>query len=177
KFLDSSGSKTDNSPPLWALHKKWMMSGSPAVAAVYDRRQYSNLRDRRRSFLEAARYRACASRTAATVAILDFLCKAVRRGVSSLPPSHKVRRVALRKMFGILGRETDLLKPLDPIFMHRIVQLANGADACRQSVGPQAARSQHNQRLFHERIHASHFSQRRSPLPRRSGEFLLEIRI
>jgi len=53
-----------------------MMSGSPAVAAVYDRRQYSNLRDRRRSFLEAARYRACASRTAATVAILDFLCKA-----------------------------------------------------------------------------------------------------
>ncbi|PYR97055.1 MAG: hypothetical protein DMG16_25980 [Acidobacteria bacterium] len=28
-------------------------------------------------FLEAARYRACASRTAATVAILDFLCKTV----------------------------------------------------------------------------------------------------
>src|SRR5438132_5903704 len=53
-----------------------MMSGSPAVAAVYHRRQYSNLRDRRRPFLEAARYRACASRTAATVAILDFLCKA-----------------------------------------------------------------------------------------------------
>src|SRR5439155_7711651 len=28
-------------------------------------------------FLEAARYRACASRTAATVAILDYLCKTV----------------------------------------------------------------------------------------------------
>src|SRR5436853_7905036 len=39
-------------------------------------RQYSSLRDGRRSFLGSTRYRACASRTAATVAILDCLCKA-----------------------------------------------------------------------------------------------------
>src|SRR5262245_4916637 len=53
------------------------MSRVPAVAAVSDRRQYSNLRDRRRSWVEAARCRVCASRTAATAAALDFFCETI----------------------------------------------------------------------------------------------------
>ena len=44
-----------------------LISSSPTLAVVYDGRQYGKLRDRRRSFVEAARYRPCASRTAAKV--------------------------------------------------------------------------------------------------------------
>src|SRR5438309_11634307 len=99
-----------------------MMSGSPAVAAVYDRGQYSNLRDRRRSFLEAARYRACASRTDATVAILDFLCKApgIRERLLRRVLSHFLPRQDLESaLIGAGRKQTDkFLRSLPHIACH-----------------------------------------------------------